>query len=334
MIFNKKFKKLNVFKRINFRVYNILYALIVMWIILFFSNKNFGTFDNIMSILRESSFVGITAIGMTFCIISGFFDLSVGSMVALLCIETVWLVGKFGLIPALILVFASGFILGIFNGFIVSRIRIPAFITTLGTFYIFRAAAYIVTDGAPLKFSEKWFTIWGNGTFFHIPRPFIFFVILVIIGTLLLRATPFGRYTLAIGNSESASKIAGINSANVKLIIFGLVGLFTAISAFFISSRLWSANPKMLEGYEFRVIAAVVLGGTSLSGGKGSIFNTLISAIFFVSITNAMVLYRIDSFVIQVVTGLILLFAFSLDTIRLMLERIFIKLRTRKIKYE
>ena len=202
----KTIKKM--FMMINFRENNILYALIVMWIVLFFSNENFGNFDNIMSILRESSFVGITAIGMTFCIISGAFDLSVGSMIALLCIETVWLVGKFGLIPALIMVFATGFVLGMFNGFIVSRIKIPAFITTLGTFYIFRAAAYIVTGGAPLKFSEKWFTIWGNGTFFKIPRPFIFFIILTILGTLILRATLFGRYTLAIGNSENASRVS------------------------------------------------------------------------------------------------------------------------------
>ncbi len=326
------FRKIIYFlKKINYREYNILYALIIMWVILFFSHENFGNFDNIKSILRESAFVGIAAIGMTLCIISRNFDLSVGSMVALLAIEAVWLVDKIGLVPAFLGVLVSGFILGTFNGLIVSKVRVPAFITTLGTFYIFRAAAYIVTGGAPVKFTEKWFTVWGNGTFFGLPRPFIIFVFLTIIGTYILRGMSLGRYIMAIGNSESASRIAGIKIDNVKIMVFGLVGLFTAVSAILISSRLWSANPKMLSGYEFKVIAAVVLGGTALSGGKGSIFNTFISSIFFVTLSNAMVLYRVDSFVIQVVTGLILLLAFSLNTVRGAIENRVTRIRARRI---
>lgn len=322
-------KKLNLFQKINFREYSIFYALIVMWIIIIFANKHFGTFDNIMSILRESSFVGIAAIGMTLCIITGNFDLSIGSMIALLCIETIWLVGKLGLIPTIICVLLTGFMLGAFNGIMVAKIKIPAFIATLGTFYIFRAVAYMITGGGSSKFAEPWFTIWGNGTFFRIPRTFIIFVFLVIIGTFLLRLTPFGRYVLAIGNSRNASRISGINIDNIKIIVFGLVGLFTAISAFLISSRLYSANPKMLSGYEFKVIAAVVLGGTPLYGGKGSIFNTFISSIFFVTIANVLNLYRVNSFVIQVITGLILLLAFSFDYLRFIFES---KIRRLKIK--
>lgn len=317
-------------KLVDFREYTILYALLFMWLVLFLSSARFGSFDNLRSILRESSFVGIAAIGMTLCIISGHFDLSVGSMVALLAIETVWLVGKIGLVPTFLAVLLSGFFLGVLNGSIVAKVRVPAFITTLGTFYIFRAVAYIVTGGAPLKFSETWFTVWGNGFIIGLPISFVIFLCLAIVGTYILRGTYLGRNILAIGNSEKASRIAGINIDRTKILVFGLVGVFTAASAILISSRLWSANPKMLNGYEFKVIAAVVLGGTALSGGKGSIFNTFVSAIFFVTISNAMLIYRVDSFVIQVVTGLILLFAFALNTLRGFVEQRIARMRAKK----
>jgi len=322
---------LSFLKRINYREYTIFYALLFMWFVLFITNDNFGTYLNIKSILRESAFVGICAIGMTLCIISGNFDLSVGSMIALLAVETVWLIGRIGLLPTFICVMATGFVFGLFNGLVVVKLRIPAFIATLGTFYIFRAAAYLVTGGAPVKFSEKWFTVWGNGTILSLPIPFVVFVVLTVIGTIILRHMPFGRYILAIGNSEKASKIAGINIHLTKILIFAFVGLFTAISAILISARLWSANPKMLSGYEFKVIAAVVLGGTFLTGGKGSIVNTFFSSIFFVTISNAMTLFRVDSFLIQIVTGLILLLAFSLNFVRSIFENKMFKMRFRRI---
>ena len=160
-----------------------------------------------------------------------------------------------------------------------------------------------------------------------LPIPFVIFVVLAVIGTIVLRRTPLGRYILAIGNSEKASYISGINISRIKIVIFGIVGFFTAGSAILLSSRLWSANPGMKDGFEFNVIAAVVLGGTSLAGGKGSIFNTFMAAIFFASLNTAMNMFQVDSYMQRVVIGVVLLFAFSLTGIRQFTED---KIRVRK----
>lgn len=281
----------------------------------------------IIDILREAAFVGVAAIGMTFCIISGSFDLSIGSMLALLSIVTLSNVGALGLIPILVLILALGFLLGTLNGVIIAKLKIPAFIATLAMQFIYRALAFIYCNGNPVQFQKPWFTVIGNGNVAGLPIPFVIFVVLAVIGTIVLRRTPLGRYILAIGNSEKASYISGINISRIKIVIFGIVGFFTAGSAILLSSRLWSANPGMKDGFEFNVIAAVVLGGTSLAGGKGSIFNTFMAAIFFASLNTAMNMFQVDSYMQRVVIGVVLLFAFSLTGIRQFTED---KIRVRK----
>lgn len=313
--------------KLNFREIGILYALIILWVVICLTNENFRKIDNYLSILREASFVGVTAIGMTLCIISGAFDLSVGTMLAFLSLVTLSIVGKLGLVPTILIILILGAICGMANGLLIAKLRLPPFIATLSMYFIFKALALIYSKGNPIQFNEHWFTVIGNGSVAGIPIPFIIFIILAIIGTVILRRTPLGRYILAIGNSEKASYISGINIGRIKIIIFSLVGVFTAASAILISSRLWSANAGMKANYEFDVIAAVVLGGTSLAGGKGSIFNTVISSIFFATIYTAMNMYQVDSFKQLAVKGVILLFAFSLTGIRQMIEE---KLKKRK----
>jgi ribose/xylose/arabinose/galactoside ABC-type transport system permease subunit len=300
----------------NARERGILFALALFWAVCAATNPMFRELSTYMSILRESSFVGVAAIGMTFCIITGDFDLSVGSMLSLLGIAIVAIVGRTGLVLGLVTVTVMGAACGLFNGLLVSRLRIPAFIATLAMYYIYRAVAYIVTSGNPVEFQQTWFTDLGNGSLAGIPTPFVLFVGLAAVGTYLLRRTPFGRAILAVGNSVRASAISGIRIARLRMLIFTLVGAFTGIAAMLISSRMWSANSGMKIGYEFDVIAAVVLGGTSLSGGKGSVFNTLIAAIFFASLNTAMNMYHVDSYMQRVVIGVVLLFAFSLTGIR------------------
>lgn len=312
--------------KVNFREMGILYALIILWVLIFLTNENFRRFDNYLSILREASFVGVAAIGMTFCIISGAFDLSIGTMLALLSLITLDIVGKFGLLPTIIIILALGGVCGLINGLLVAKLRLPAFIATLGMYFVYKAFALIYSDGKPIQFQKKWFTVLGNGNILGVPVPFIIFVILAIIGTIILRRTPLGRYILAIGNSEKASYISGINISKIKIIIFILVGVFTAAASILISSRLWSANPGMKDGYEFDVIAAVVLGGTSLAGGKGSIFNTFIASIFFATLYTAMNMFQVESFMQLAVKGVVLLFAFSLTGIRQLIEE---KLKSR-----
>ena len=300
--------------------HTILVALLVMWALLFVSTDRFRSMNNFLSILQEASFIGISGLGMTFCIITGGLDLSSGSLIALLAVVNMLLLRATNSFLAIPVVLLLGALLGAFNGLLVSKVRIPAFITTLATFYIFRALAYIITGGDPVTYNAAWFIWLGNGSILGIPFSFLLMIVLAIVAHLILRRTQIGRSVVALGNSPEAARISGLNNDRATIFAFLMVGLTVAISSVLLSSRLWSANPRMLDGYEFRVITAVVLGGTALEGGKGSIFNTVIASIFYCSISNAMTLYRVDSYVISIVTGIILLLAFSLNPIKQILD--------------
>lgn len=303
-----------------FGEHTILVALLLMWLLLTVTTSRFRSWDNFISILQEASFIGISGLGMTFCIITGGLDLSSGSLIALLAVINMMMlnaVNTFLLLPVTLLL---GILLGAFNGVLVSKVKIPAFITTLATFYIFRALAYIITGGDPVTYYEPWFIWLGNGKLFGIPFSFLLMVVLAIVAHLILNRTKTGRSVIAIGNSMEAARISGLNNDRALIFAYIMVGLTVAISSILISSRLWSANPRMMDGYEFKVITAVVLGGTALEGGKGSMFNTVVASIFYCSISNAMTLYRVDSYVISIVTGFILLLAFSLNPIKQILD--------------
>jgi ribose transport system permease protein len=301
----------------------ILFALILLWLIGILTNRNFRNPQIFLNIAREAAFVGFAGIGMTFLIITGDFDLSVGSLLALLAIITVSIVGTVGLLPTLLIVVILGAMAGAVNGTLSAILGIPAFIATLAMYFVYRALAFIVSNGNPVQFQEKWFTSLGNGKLFGIPTPFIVFIILSVIMTFVLRYTLFGRHILAVGNSTKASVISGIPVTRIRFGAFLLVGAFTGLAAIFLSSRLWSANPGMKYGYEFEVISAVVLGGTSLKGGKGSVMNTFIAAMFFASLNTTMNLFRIDSYMQRVVIGIVLLLAFSMSEIRDRIEEYF-----------
>jgi ribose/xylose/arabinose/galactoside ABC-type transport system permease subunit len=286
-----------------------------MFLLLFLTTDRFRSMDNFLSILQEASFIGIAGLGMTFCIITGGLDLSSGSMIALLAVINMLLLNATNSFLVIFIVLILGALLGAFNGILVSKVKIPAFIATLATFYIFRALAYIITGGDPVSYSAAWFIWIGNGKIFGIPFSFILMIVLAFFAHLILRRTWIGRTVVAIGNSPEASRISGLNNTLATIFAFMMVGITVAISSILISSRLWSANPRMMDGYEFKVITAVVLGGTALEGGKGSMFNTVVAAIFYCGISNAMTLYHVDSYVISIVTGIILLLAFSLNPI-------------------
>lgn len=331
-------------RKINFRELGILYALILLWVILFTTNKTFRNPSIYLSILREASFSGICGVGMTLCIASKHFDQSIASMMAFLaCVFTELLasltpvVGGFGIFVAIIAVFALSIVLGGFNGVLVAKLRIPAFIATLGTMYAYRALAYIVSGGNPVIINQvvtpqqyQFFRMLGMGSFIGLPVSFWIMIICAVVGTVILRKTQLGRHTLAIGNSVSAGKISGINVDLTKILIFTLVGVFVGITTVLNSAFLGSSNPGMSTGFEFIVISTVVLGGTALSGGKGSIFNTMVAAVFLVTITAGMNAFGMDSFAQRVVQGVILLFAFSINGIRALIEARQVKAIARK----
>lgn len=298
-----------------FKDIGILYALIFLWVILIALNDNFHRINTFLSILRDSSLVGIAAIGMTYCISAGMFDLSVGKMMALLAIINIKLATVIGIwcLPVVLLI---GAFCGLLNGLLVAKVKLPAFIATLGMYYMYSSIALLVSGEKQVRLVADWFSSISNGNILGIPNPFVIMIVLALAGIYILRKTPLGRRIVAIGNSEKASKISGINCDLTKIKIFVLVGLFTAAAAFIISSYLNMADAKIVSGYEFDVITAVVLGGTALSGGKGSIFNTIVAAIFLSTLDTGMDMFQINSFVQRIVEGFILLIAFSMSNIK------------------
>lgn len=303
-------------KEINLKELGVFYALIVFWGIMFITNPYFGTWGNITSIMREAGFFGITAIGMTFVIASKAIDLSVGATLSLVGIICVLFVDRIGVLPTVLVSILVGGTIGLVNGLLSVRLRIPAFIATLGMLNVIRSIAYIITGGPPISTKNKDFVNIGNGSFIGIPIPFWILIIFTIIGMILMSRTRLGRYTLAVGNSEKAAYTAGIKTHKIRIWAMIILGVSTAFSGVMLSSRLWSANADIKTNYEFDIITIVVMSGCSLQGGKGDIFNTFISTIFYISISNAMNNYHVDPFWQYLIKGLILVAAFSLNSIR------------------
>jgi ribose/xylose/arabinose/galactoside ABC-type transport system permease subunit len=307
----------NIDWEIMWERFGIATVVIVAWIMAIFLLDNFSNIGNITSVLRQSAFVGISAVGMTIAIISGTFDLSVGAILGLCAWVAVLVAGQFGLIPAILSALLVGMALGSVNGLLVTRLKIPAFIATLGMYFVIRGFHFILTEGAAARYNGPEFVIFGNGKLAGIlPIPFAIFLICALIGAIVLNRTPFGRYVYALGSSSSASKVAGVPIRKVTMIVFILVGLFTAISGFLLGSRLYSAGPGLEPGFELTVIATVVLGGTRLSGGRGSMLGTVSAAILFATMANALNLLQADAFIQKVAVGLVLLLALSIDGIR------------------
>lgn len=314
---------------INFKDIGIVYALVLLIVLLALTNGSFQRVNTYISIMRDSALVGIAGIGMTFCIAAGMFDLSVGTMMALIAIVNIQSATNYGIL-CLPITLMMGAVCGSINGILVAKVKIPAFIATLAMYFTYSAVALIISGSRQVGFTADWFKAISSGNILGIPNPFIYMVILGILGTIILRKTPLGRRIIAVGNSEKAAYNCGINCDNTKIIIFILVGIFTALAAFVISSYLTMADADIVPGYEFDVITAVVLGGTALSGGKGSIFNTIIAAIFLSTLTLGMNRFQIDSFTQKIVEGLVLLFAFSMTNTRELITAALRKLKKKK----
>jgi ribose transport system permease protein len=312
--------------------YGITAVLLVVWVLAALLVPNFATKDNFFNILRQGSFVGVAAVGMTIAIISGTFDLSVGTALALCAWLTIWVAAQFGLVAGLAAGLVTGVVIGIVNGLLVTRVRIPAFVATLGMYYVIRGFAFIISEGAPATFSGKSFVWLGNGSIGPVPVPFVAMIVCALIGAGVLRFTGFGRYVFAQGSNSIAAMVSGVPLQNTTMLVFITIGLFNAISAILIGSRLYSATAGLEPGFELRVIATVVLGGTRLSGGRGSMLGTVSAALLFATLANVLNLAHADAFVQRVVEGLVLLLALSIEGVRQRLaERLS---RTREVPIE
>jgi len=295
----------------------IIILLVIFGLFSFLIPRVYFTWANLRDMIRFSSFVGIGAIGMTFCIMTGNFDISVGSMLALAGVLGASLAPRISGVGGVIVTIIVALFLGFINGVFVTKLKIPAFITTLGMLFIFRAIAYIYTNNTPQYIQDRFWISIGNKTFLGLPLPIYIMAVCYGIAYLLLKKSPVGRYIIAVGTNSRAAALSGINVDNIKILVFTLIGLFVGIAAVINASMLGAANPGMMgDGWEFQVITAVVLGGTALSGGSGSLGGTLLAALIIIFLKTGMSNAQVNSYWQQVATGLVLIFAVSINKLK------------------
>ncbi|GAB6277316.1 MAG: ribose ABC transporter permease [Rectinema sp.] len=297
--------------------YGIILAFFLICVGLSILSPVFFTLNNIINVIRQTSIYGIMAVGMTFVILTGGIDLSVGSVLAVsgaICAGML----KAGN-PIILVILATlgvGVGCGLVTGLFVTKARITPFVVTLGMMSIARGLALIYTRGYPISGFSPTFRLIGGGYILGIPIPIIIFLVVVIIAYIVLMQTKLGRYTYAIGGNEETVRLSGINSDFFKTLVYVISGSTAALSALILTSRLNSAEPIAGTGYELDVIAAVVIGGASLSGGRGSVWGTFIGALLIGVINNGMNLLGISPYFQQVVKGLIIIGAVWLDQLR------------------
>lgn len=293
-----------------------LIGLIFLIAVLSILSPNFLTVNNILNVLRQVSINALIAFGMTFVILTGGIDLSVGSILALAGALTGGLLaGGMDPLLAVLLGILIGFALGAINGIIITKGKVAPFIATLATMTIYRGLTLVYTDGRPITgFTEStFFNSIGRGYVLGIPIPVIIMIIIFIIAYFILRKTTFGKSVYAIGGNEEATRLSGIKVDRIKIIVYSISGALAALAGIILTSRLNSAQPTAGTSYELDAIAAVVLGGTSLSGGKGRIFGTLVGALIIGVLNNGLNLLDVSSFYQQVVKGGVILLAVLLD---------------------
>ncbi|HFQ5300438.1 TPA: ribose ABC transporter permease [Vibrio vulnificus] len=295
-----------------------LIALLFLIVVVSFLNPNFFTVDNILNILRQTSVNAIIAVGMTLVILTAGIDLSVGSVLALCGAFAASLVAME--VPVLIAVptaLLAGATLGAISGIIIAKGKVQAFIATLVTMTLLRGVTMVYTDGRPIStgFTDTadafaWF---GTGYALGIPVPVWLMVVVFAAAWYLLNHTRFGRYVYALGGNESATRLSGINVDKVKIGVYAICGLLAALAGIIVTSRLSSAQPTAGMGYELDAIAAVVLGGTSLMGGKGRIMGTLIGALIIGFLNNALNLLDVSSYYQMIAKAAVILLAVMVD---------------------
>mgnify|MGYP001020922752 CR=1 FL=1 len=290
-----------------FSAYSLYILLLVLIIVVSVLNTNFLSAQNIKNIFQQVSINGILAVGMTFVIITGGIDLSVGSLLGFSGVIAASLVSGGGNpLLAVLAGIAAGLVFGVVNGVLVSYAKIVPFIVTLGMLSIARGFTNVYTHGSPIIKLNKAFTALGQSSFLGIGLP-------VLVGYVLLHTTKLGRYTLAVGGNESAAKTSGINTAKIKMFAYTFTGFCCGLAGILMTAKTNAGAPNAGTGYELDAIAAAIIGGTSPSGGKGSIFGTLLGVLIFGIIQNALDILNVSSYIQQVIKGLIIIGAVWAD---------------------
>lgn len=301
-------------------------ALILLFIIFSIASPNFFQFDNIVAILIATAVNGVLALGVTFVIISGGIDLSIGTVMTLSAVMagqfiTVWhMPVPLGILAGL----GTGALAGFTNGVIISKMKVPPFIATLGMLYIAKGLSLVIARLAPIYFNDTpdFNAMAMNSVVgvvipgWDIPNIVFIFLGAGVVASLILGKTILGRYTFALGSNEEATRLSGVNVDRWKIAVYAVCGLYAGLAGVMIAARLNSAQPSLGQGYELDAIAAAVIGGTSLSGGEGTILGTIIGAFLISTLTNGLRIMSVPQEWQIVVTGVIVILAVYLDIIR------------------
>jgi len=301
-------------------------ALIVIVIVFSLLSPNFLQFDNVVGILIATTVNGVLALGVTFVIISGSIDLSVGTVMTLSAVMTAVFITVWQLpVPVGIVAgIATGGLAGLVNGVLVARLKIPSFIATLGMLNVAKGLALVISGLKPIYFNDTpefnraamGSVVGGIVPGLEIPNLVVVLFVSALAASLILSKTILGRFTFALGSNEEAARLSGVNVDAWKMAVFTVCGLFSGIAGVLIGARLNSAQPSLGQGYELDAIAAAVIGGTSLSGGEGSILGTVIGAFIISTLTNGLRILSVPQEWQTVVTGGIVIVAVYLDIVR------------------
>jgi len=296
----------------KYGLFIVLFATVIMLSLI---SDVFFTAENLMNVVRQISINGILAVGMTFILLTGGIDLSIGALMAVAAVIAASIVKPY---PALVLpavlvaVLASGTLSAI-SGLVVSKLKVAPFIATLAMTTVARGIALIYTDGRPIMIMSDSFLVIGKGYLGPIPILVIILIVVIVIASVILNKTNFGRYIYAIGGNANAALVSGVNVSRVTLWVYIINGILCGLAGIMLASRIGSGQPNSGTGYEIDAIAAVVIGGTSLLGGVGSLAGTVAGVLIIGIINNGLNLLNVSSYYQQIVKGLIIVGAVILD---------------------
>lgn len=305
-------------KKVALQKYQSVIMLVVFAGVIAVLNDRFLTVPNLLNVFRQSSINAIIACGMTFVILTGGIDLAVGSVLAIAsAVSASMLLAGFGIVPTVAAAMVIGGLSGAISGLIITKGKVQTFIATLVMMTFLRGATLVFTNGTPLtvgkaKAAEAFYFL-GNGNVLGIPLPILITVLVFGLAYFVLTQTRIGRYVYAVGGNEEASRLSGLNTDRVKLFVYTVSGVLAAVAGLIVTSRLSSAQPTAGTGYELDAIAAVVLGGTSLVGGKGKILGTVIGVLIIGILNNALNLMDISSYYQMIAKAAVILLAVLLD---------------------
>ena len=299
----------------------IVIAFFLLCVALAFTSEHFLTTVNLRNVLRQTSINGLLAIGMTFVILTGGIDLSVGSVLAFggmaaAVFASTSIGEQYPLYVAVPIGLLAGLALGLVNGFMVAFFRVPPFVVTLGMLSIARGLTLITSNGMPVsRLSSEYIAI-GQGVFFGVPVPVMIFFGVFTLAWVVLYRTTFGRYVYAVGGNEEAARISGVNARMVKFAVYGISGALAALGGIILSARTTAGLPQAGVAYELDAIAAVVIGGTSLAGGQGRLVGTLVGALIIGVVNNGLDLLGVSAYYQLTLKGTIIVAAVLLDSLR------------------